>query len=115
MPAKRLEMYQVHDPVPENILVTDTLISYTSVLTMESFSDDANYDDGETFGNVPRPWSNVRHHEYYGEGPGTRYVPQGLRDAPNKLRKTRSNQRYKAKIALTTKSCCGYQVKPCHY
>ncbi|VEL26706.1 unnamed protein product [Protopolystoma xenopodis] len=44
-------------------------------------------DFGEMLGNVPSQWCNGGTHEYYGGGHWTRYVPQGLLDAPTKLRK----------------------------
>ncbi|VEL32988.1 unnamed protein product [Protopolystoma xenopodis] len=48
---------------------------------------DTNYDAGETIGNVPGQRSNAENHEYYARGYGTRYVPQGISDAPTELRK----------------------------
>ncbi|VEL34356.1 unnamed protein product [Protopolystoma xenopodis] len=46
----------------------------------------ADYDAGETFGNVPSKWSNAGNHGY-GNEHGTRCPPRGLPDAPTNLRK----------------------------
>ncbi|VEL09187.1 unnamed protein product [Protopolystoma xenopodis] len=55
--------------------------------------DDAGYNAGEAFGNVPS-WSNAGNNENYGREHGTRYAPQGIPDAAAKFRKqSRTNTR----------------------
>ncbi|VEL36523.1 unnamed protein product [Protopolystoma xenopodis] len=70
---------------------------------MTPLTDDVDYDAGETFGNVPNQWSNGVNHEYYGRGQVTMYVPQGLPDAPTRLRKQDRTLTIKLKETATKK------------
>ncbi|VEL22062.1 unnamed protein product [Protopolystoma xenopodis] len=50
---------------------------------------------------MPLKWSIVGNHEYSGRGHGTRYVPQGLPEAPTKLRKHGRTNTVKLKESAT--------------
>ncbi|VEL11501.1 unnamed protein product, partial [Protopolystoma xenopodis] len=74
---------------------------------------------GKTFGNVPSQWCNAGNHGYYGRGHRTRYVPQGLPDAPTKLRKQVRTNTIKLKETSTkqkqpkvTRSLCKGSIYP---
>ncbi|VEL07927.1 unnamed protein product [Protopolystoma xenopodis] len=68
---------------------------------MTPHSDDADYDVGEAFENVPSQLFNARNHDYYGRGYGTMYVPQGLPDTPIKLQKQGRTSTVKLKETAT--------------
>ncbi|VEL42832.1 unnamed protein product [Protopolystoma xenopodis] len=56
-----------------------------------------------TFWKVPSQWSNAGNHEYCGRGHRTRYIPQGVPNAPTKLRKRDQTDTKKLKKTVSYK------------